>query len=81
MASHIWKDELNTITEGFQTTFEKGMQNGYTPLGENGLIPYKFIPEIETKSILTPFCLNSCRLDSKGNTLRGCLNVFSFNCF
>ncbi|UKI41427.1 MAG: hypothetical protein L6V95_15655 [Candidatus Melainabacteria bacterium] len=31
------------------------------------MIPYEFIPEIETKSILTPFCLNSCRLDSKGN--------------
>ena len=67
----VTKDELNTITESinsnFQAISEKGLPNGYTPLGENGLIPYEFIPEIETKSILTPFCLNSCRLDSKGN--------------
>lgn len=67
----VTKDELNTITENinsnFQAISERGLPNGYTPLGENGLIPYEFIPEIETKSILTPFCLNSCRLDSKGN--------------
>lgn len=67
----VTKDELTSITDNFNSNFqlisEKGLPNGYTPLGENGLIPYEFIPKIETKSILTPFCLNSCRLDSKGN--------------
>lgn len=67
----VTKDELEKITEdidsNFQKISEKGQPNGYAPVGENGLIPLEFIPEISTKSILTPFCLNSCRLDTKGN--------------
>lgn len=67
----VTKDELNNITENinsnFQAISEKGIPNGYAPIGADGLIPLSFIPEIQTKSILTPFCLNSCRLDSKGN--------------
>lgn len=67
----ITRDEMNKLKENFNSTFqaisEKGIPNGYAPIGEDGLIPHSFIPEIETKSILTPFCLNSCRLDSKGN--------------
>ena len=51
----------------YQAISEKGVAGGYAPVGEDGLIPNAFIPEPETKSILTPFCLNSCRLDTKGN--------------
>jgi len=62
---------INSVTKGelekYQKISEKGTANGYTPLDNSGLIPKQFIPEIETKSILTPFCLNSCKLDSKGN--------------
>ena len=69
--SVVTKDELDSITEDIEETYqkisEKGQPNGYAPVGENGLIPLEFIPEISTKSILTPFCLNSCRLDTKGN--------------
>lgn len=69
--SVVTKDELDRITEDIEETYqkisEKGQPNGYAPIGENGLIPLEFIPEISTKSILTPFCLNSCRLDTKGN--------------
>jgi len=61
--SSVTKEEL----EKYQKISEKGAANGYTPLDNSGLIPKQFIPEIETKSILTPFCLNSCKLDSKGN--------------
>ena len=65
------KEELEHLNEEINTKFqileEKGQPNGYAPVGENGLIPLQFIPEIKTKSILTPFCLNSCKLDSKGN--------------
>ena len=63
--SVVTKDELDSITEDIEETYqkisEKGQPNGYV------LIPLEFIPEISTKSILTPFCLNSCRLDTKGN--------------
>ena len=65
------KEELGKLSEEINTKFqaiaEKGQPNGYAPVNENGLIPLQFIPEIKTKSILTPFCLNSCKLDSKGN--------------
>jgi len=65
------KEELEHLNEEINTKFqileEKGQPNGYAPVGENGLIPLQFIPEIKTKSILTPFCLNSCKLDSRGN--------------
>lgn len=65
------KEELGKLSEEINTKFqaitEKGQPNGYAPINENGLIPLQFIPEIKTKSILTPFCLNSCKLDSKGN--------------
>ena len=65
------KDELANLSEKinseFQAVVEKGQPNGYAPVDNNGLIPIEFIPEIKTKSILTPFCLNSCKLDSKGN--------------
>lgn len=65
------KEELGKLSKEIDTKFqaitEKGQPNGYAPVNENGLIPLQFIPEIKTKSILTPFCLNSCKLDSKGN--------------
>lgn len=67
----VTKEELDKITEDIDATYqkieEKGKANGYAPIGENGLIPLEFIPEISTKSILTPFCLNSCKLDTRGN--------------
>ena len=67
----VTKEELDKITEDIDATYqkieEKGKVNGYAPIGENGLIPLEFIPEISTKSILTPFCLNSCKLDTRGN--------------
>lgn len=67
----VTKDELNKITENIDTTFqkisEKGEPDGYAPIGQDGLIPLEFIPEIETKSTLTPFCLNACQLDTNGN--------------
>lgn len=63
----LTKDEFNEVIGRYQPISEKGQINGYAPINEKGLIPPQFIPEIETKSILTPFCLNSCKLDSKGN--------------
>ncbi len=67
----VTKDELTeTLTEidgTYQKVEEKGQPLGYAPLDENNKIPFPFIPKLDTKSILTPFCLNSCRLDAKGN--------------
>ncbi len=63
----VTKEEFNETLGEYQKISEKGQPSGYVPIDETGLIPRKFIPEIKTKSILTPFCLNSCKLDSKGN--------------
>ena len=67
----VTKDELTeTLTDidnTYQKVEEKGQPLGYAPLDENNKIPLPFIPKLDTKSILTPFCLNSCRLDAKGN--------------
>ena len=63
----VLDETLNNISDKYQKLDEKGVAGGYAPVGEDGLIPNAFIPEPETKSILTPFCLNSCRLDTKGN--------------
>lgn len=67
----VTMDVLDNVTaeidEKYQALDEKGQPGGYAPVGDDGLIPNAFIPEPETKSILTPFCLNSCRLDTKGN--------------
>lgn len=72
----LTKDEFNEVIGRYQLLSEKGNPNGYAPIDETGLIPAQFIPEIETKSILTPFCLNSCKLDSKGNSdLLSCRTV------
>ena len=60
-------EKFESLDEKYQKLDEKGVAGGYAPVGEDGLIPNAFIPEPETKSILTPFCLNSCRLDTKGN--------------
>ena len=60
-------EKFESLDEKYQKLEEKGVAGGYAPVGEDGLIPNAFIPEPETKSILTPFCLNSCRLDTKGN--------------
>ena len=60
-------EKFESLDEKYQKLDEKGVAGGYAPVGEDGLIPNVFIPEPETKSILTPFCLNSCRLDTKGN--------------
>ena len=60
-------EKFESLDEKYQKVDEKGVAGGYAPVGEDGLIPNAFIPEPETKSILTPFCLNSCRLDTKGN--------------
>ena len=60
-------EKIESLDEKYQKLDEKGVAGGYAPVGEDGLIPNAFIPEPETKSILTPFCLNSCRLDTKGN--------------
>ena len=60
-------EKFESLNEKYQKLDEKGVAGGYAPVGEDGLIPNAFIPEPETKSILTPFCLNSCRLDTKGN--------------
>ncbi|MCD8024160.1 MAG: phage tail protein [Candidatus Gastranaerophilales bacterium] len=63
----VTKSEVEETLGNFQAISEKGIPNGYAPIDENGLIPEEYIPEIETKSLLTPFCLNSCKLDTKGN--------------
>lgn len=63
----VFDETLNKFDEKYQRLEEKGIAGGYAPVGDDGLIPNSFIPEPETKSILTPFCLNSCRLDTKGN--------------
>jgi len=63
----VTKDEFNETLGQYQKLSEKGQPNGYAPIDDTGLIPKKFIPKIQTQSILTPFCLNSCKLDSKGN--------------
>src|SRR5574344_1869924 len=55
------------IQSNFQVRSEKGLPNGYAPLDSNGLLPLIHLPEIDTKSLLTPFCLNNCLLDSRGN--------------
>ena len=60
-------EKFESLDEKYQKLDEKGVAGGYAPVGEDGLIPNAFIPEPETKSILTPFCLNSCKLDTKGN--------------
>lgn len=60
-------EKIDALDDKYQKLDEKGVAGGYAPVGEDGLIPNAFIPEPETKSILTPFCLNSCRLDTKGN--------------
>lgn len=60
-------EKIDALDNKYQKLDEKGVAGGYAPVGEDGLIPNAFIPEPETKSILTPFCLNSCRLDTKGN--------------
>ncbi|MBR6126465.1 phage tail protein, partial [bacterium] len=67
----VTRDELTeTLTDienEYQKLEEKGQPLGYAPLDINNKIPLPFLPKIDTKSILTPFCLNSCRLDVKGN--------------
>lgn len=63
----VFDEALTKFDEKYQRLEEKGIAGGYAPVGDDGLIPNSFIPEPETKSILTPFCLNSCRLDTKGN--------------
>lgn len=63
----VLDETLDKIDEKYQSLKEKGQPGGYAPIGGDGLIPNSFIPEPEIKSILTPFCLNSCRLDTKGN--------------
>lgn len=63
----VFDEALTKFDEKYQKLEEKGIAGGYAPVGDDGLIPNSFIPEPETKSILTPFCLNSCRLDTKGN--------------
>ena len=63
----VTKDEFESVLDEYQKTNEKGEPDGYAPLDETGLIPIAYIPDITTQSILTPFCLNSCELDSKGN--------------
>lgn len=60
-------EKFKELDNKYQKSNEKGIAGGYAPIGNDGLIPNAFIPEPEVKSILTPFCLNSCRLDKKGN--------------
>ena len=60
-------EKFEALDDKYQKLEEKGQPGGYAPVGDDGFIPNAFIPEPETKSILTPFCLNSCRLDTKGN--------------
>lgn len=59
-------ETLNKFDDKYQRLNEKGIAGGYAPIGNDGLIPNSFIPKPDVKSILTPFCLNSCRLDTKG---------------
>lgn len=69
-------ENLNELRDDIQNSYqklnEKGQNQGYAPLDSSKKIPVEFIPDL--KSMLTPFCVNSCVFGANGKS-----DLMSFN--